>query len=347
MRGLVKKNRGVGNIELMDVDEPTPGPNEVKVEVAAAGICGTDIHIKHDHSFYTPPVVLGHEYAGTVVEVGSNVQDIEVGDRVVSPATAYCGRCYQCKMGHVNRCTAKNKRILGVSLADGAFAKYLVAPEYIIHKVPDRLSLEEAALAEPTACVVHSVVESTPIFPGDVVVVQGPGTMGLLAAQVARAMGAGKVIVTGTSADSWRLDIAKKTGADLTIDVQTSPDAVEIVQGVSIADGADVVIEASGSAAARRQAMEFVKTTGHISILGVQGSPTDINIDTMIEKELTMGGTWGTIPSSWVITLQMMASGQIDVNPLITHRLSLDEWDDGFELMETQKAIKVLFTDLS
>ncbi len=344
MRGLVKKSRGVGHIELIEIDEPSPSRNEVKIEVAAAGICGTDVHIKHDQTFYTPPVVLGHEYAGTIVETGPEVRDLQVGDRVVSPATAYCGRCYQCKMGHVNRCTAKNKKILGVSLANGAFAKYLVVPEYIIHKVPDGISLEEAALAEPTACVVHSLVESTPISPGDVVVVQGPGTMGLLAAQVARAMGAGTVIVTGVTSDQWRFDIAKKTGADMTIDVLTHKDAVEIVRSQSPSDGADVVIEASGSGAARRQSLEFVKTAGHVSLLGVQGRPTDLFLDTMIEKELTMTGTWGTLPSSWVITLQMLAKGLIDVKPLITHRLALDDWKRGFELMETQQAIKVLFT---
>jgi L-iditol 2-dehydrogenase len=246
----------------------------------------------------------------------------------------------------VNRCTCVDKRILGVSQANGAFAKFLVVPEYILHKVPKGLSMEEAALAEPTACVVHNVAERTPITPGDIVVVQGPGTMGLIAAQVAKAMGAGKVIMTGVTSDRWRLDIAEKTGTDITIDVQQDTDAVETVREHSDGLGADVVIEASGSGIARAQALDFVKVTGHVSLLGVQGSPTDINLDHMIEKELTMVGTWGTIPSSWVTTLRMMATGQINVKPIITHRLSLDEWEKGFDLMETQTAIKVLFTKL-
>jgi len=342
----MKAGRGVGNLEIREVDEPSPGTNEVLVEVAAAGICGSDIHIKHDRSFYTPPVILGHEYSGTVVEIGTDVQDIEVGERVVSPATAYCGRCYQCKTGHMNRCTAQDKRILGVSLANGAFAKYLTVPEYIVHRIPKGVSLEEAALAEPTACIVHAVAERTSICPGDTVVVQGPGTMGLLAVQVSKAMGAGKVIVTGVSSDRWRLDISEKTGADLTIDVQSVTNAADVVREHTGGLGADAVIEASGACVACSQALDFVKVAGHVSLVGVRGQSMEIDLDPMIEKELTMTGTWGTLPSSWVTTLRLLASRKIDVGPLITHRISLDNWENGFDLMETQQAIKVLFTDL-
>ncbi|MFW9921411.1 MAG: zinc-binding dehydrogenase [Candidatus Thorarchaeota archaeon] len=346
MKALMKIARGTGNIEIRDIEKPKPARGEVLIEVAAAGICGTDMHIRQDHSFYTPPVVLGHEYAGTVVEVGDGVKDIHLGDRVTSPATQYCGHCYQCKNAHVNRCTAEGKRILGVSLANGGFAKYVSVPEYVLHKVPDGLSLQEAALSEPAACVVRCVAERSPIAPGDVVLVQGPGTMGLIATQVAKAMGAAKVIVTGITSDQWRFEIAKSVGADITIDVLTEKNAVDVVRGETDCAGADVVIEASGSAAARRQALEFVKTTGHVTLLGTQGTNTDLYLDHVVEKELTMSGSWGTLPSTWVMTLRMMASGQLDVKPLITHRISLDEWEKGFELMETQKAIKVLFTQL-
>jgi len=345
MRGLMKTARGPGNLELKELAEPKPMKNEVMIEVAAAGICGTDIHIKHDQAFYTPPVVLGHEYSGKVVEIGSEVSQVSVGDLVVSPATQYCGLCYQCKTGHMNRCTAQNKKILGTSLANGAFAKYLTVPEYIIHKVPNSVTLEEAALAEPTACVVHSVIDKSPIIPGDVVVVQGPGTMGLLAAQVAKSMGAGKVILTGVSADQWRFDIAKKLGIDMPLNVQTDANPVQTVMDESDGRGADVVIEASGACIACNQALEFVKVAGHVTLLGIRGRPLDIDLDIMAVKELTMSGTWGTLPSSWVTTLRLMGSKKIDVAPLITNRISLSDWEKGFELMESQKAIKVLFTE--
>jgi L-iditol 2-dehydrogenase len=347
MRGLMKTARGPGNLELQELGEPTPAHDEVLVEVSAAGICGTDVHIKHDQAFYTPPVVLGHEYSGRVVTVGEDVSAVAPGELVVSPATAYCGKCYQCKTGHMNRCTAPDKKILGTSRANGAFAKYLVVPEYIVHKVPKQVTEEAAALAEPTACVVHSVIDKSPIQPGDVVVVQGPGTMGLLSAQVAKAMGAGKVILTGVSSDQWRFEIAKKTGVDITLDVQAESDPVGFVMSETDGRGADVVIEASGACVACSQALEFVKVAGHVTLLGVRGMPLSIDLDPMVTKELTMSGTWGTLPSSWVTTLRLMSSGKIDVEPLITHRISLSEWEKGFELMESQKAIKVLFTDLS
>jgi len=347
VRGLVKTARGVDNLELRELPDPRPSGSEVLVEVAAAGICGSDVHIKHDTTSYNPPVVIGHEYSGRVVEVGDSVTNIRVGDLVTSPATAYCGQCHPCKTGHMNRCTDPNRRILGYSRANGAFAKYLVVPEYIVHKLPDGLPLEEAALAEPTACVVHTIAELTPIRPGDVVLVQGPGTTGLIALQVARSMGAAKVIVTGMTADRWRLDIAERLGADLTMDVQQEQDAVEAVKRESHGVGADVVIEASGSGAARRQGFEFVKTAGYVSLIGIQGKATDINMDHIVMKELHVLGTWGTLPSTWVMTLRMMASRKIDVRPLITHRLPLREWQKGFDLMESQKAIKVLFTDMN
>ena len=341
----MKTARGVGNLELRELDDPKPKRDEVLIEVAAAGICGTDIHIKHDQAFYTPPVVLGHEYSGTVVEVGSDVTSVKVGDSVVSPATAYCGKCHQCKTGHMNRCTAEDKRILGTSRANGAFTKYLVVPDYIVHQVPKGVTMEEAALAEPMACVVHSIIDKTPICPGDVVVVQGPGTMGLMATQVAKAMGAGKVIVTGVSADQWRFDIAKKIGADMTIDVQAEENPLDIVKLETDGRGADAVIEASGACVACTQALDFVKVAGHVTLLGVRGRSADIDLDPIIVKELTMSGTWGTLPSSWVTTLRLMSTRKVDVSPLITHRISLAEWEKGFELMESQKAIKVLFTN--
>lgn len=340
----MKTARGPGNLELKEVDEPHPTNDEVLIEVAAAGICGTDVHIKHDQAFYTPPVILGHEYSGKVVEIGPDVTQVSTGDLVVSPATQYCGVCYQCKTGHMNRCTSEGKKILGTSLANGAFAKYLTVPEYIIHKIPKGVSMEEAALAEPTACVVHSVIDKSPIIPGDVVVVQGPGTMGLLAAQVAKSMGAGKVILTGVTADQWRFDIAKKIGVDMTLDVQVDSDPVKTVNDESDGRGADVVIEASGACIACSQALEFVKVAGHVTLLGIRGQPLSIDLDSMAVKELTMSGTWGTLPSSWVTTLRLMGTKKVDVSPLITNKISLAEWEKGFELMESQKAIKVLFT---
>ena len=342
----MKVDYGPENIELRDIEQPTPAKNEVLVETAAAGICGTDLHIKHDQTHYTAPVIMGHEYSGKVIEIGADVSTVKIGDLVVSPATAYCGQCFQCKTGHMNRCTDENRCILGVARANGAFASHLTVPEYIIHKIPQGVSLEEAALAEPTACAVHGILERTPISPGDTVVIQGPGTMGLLAIQIAKVMGAANIIITGVSADESRFTVAKSLGANMTVNVQTE-DPLKIIHDATDGLGADVVVECSGAGSARSQSLEFVRVAGHIGLVGVQGKESAVNLDRILEKELTVTGFWGTLPSSWVKTLRLLKSKQVDVNPLITHRIALSDWQEGFELMESQQAIKVLFTDLS
>ncbi|MFW9800288.1 MAG: zinc-binding dehydrogenase [Candidatus Thorarchaeota archaeon] len=341
----MKTARGVGNVELREVEVPTPLSDEVLVEVEAAGVCGSDMHIKHDSIFYSPPIILGHEYVGKVVETGDAITNFHEGDRVVSPPRAHCGHCYQCMTGHVNRCIAAGQRILGFT-ANGAFAKYVTVPGYILHRVPPSVAVEEATLAEPTACVVHAIVDNTLVRPGDVVVVLGPGPIGLLAIQISKVMGAGKVIVTGVSSDSTRLGIATATGADLTINVETESDPAGLVKEHTDGVGADVVIDASGAAAASSQALEFVKVAGNVALIGIIGRPTEINLDLIVEKELKMSGTWGSIPSAWVTTLRLMDQNMIDVKPLITHRIGLGDWEQGFELLEAQQAVKVVFTGL-
>jgi len=250
MRAVVKTKRGPGNVELRDVDVPKIAPDEVLIEVKRSGICGTDIHIYHDSAFYTPPVVLGHEYSGVIAQIGSEVSDFNVGERVTSPATIPCGTCFMCKINRPNRCIGEQKRILGSHKADGTFTKYVAVPSRILHKIPDALSFDEAAVVEPAACAIHNVSEIVGVNPGDIVVILGPGPMGLLSLQVAKISGAEKVVITGVGADKDRLRLAERLGADITINVEEE-DAVEIVKSITDGLGADVVIEASGASAAR------------------------------------------------------------------------------------------------
>lgn len=342
MTAVVKTKRGVGNIEVQEVEIPKVEPDSLLVEVKAAGICGTDIHILHDRSVYDPPVILGHEYAGIVIEAGRNVEGFSIGDRITSPATVPCGECMMCWMGHQNRCTSENKRILGVSKANGAFTKFVLVPAKIAHKVPPTVSFEEAALSEPTSCMVHAVAERVGVRAGDVVVFLGPGPMGLLGLQVAKAQGAGQVIVTGTRADKERLKLAKELGADIIINIEEE-DANEVVKGTTDGLGADIVFEAAGADTARRQAFELVRRTGKIGLIGITGKlTTDINLDQIVEKELDVIGSWGTIWTSWRRTLRLLASHQIKTAPLISAKLQLDDWERGFKLMEGKTAIKVL-----
>ncbi len=342
LKAVVKTKRGVGNIELLEVEEPDKiGPDELLLEIKATGICGTDIHIWHDQSVYVPPVILGHEYSGVVTQIGEKVENVNIGDLVTSPATVNCGVCYFCKTGHTNRCISAKKRILGVMGANGAFAKYMVVPARIIHKVPIEVNFEDAAVSEPTACAVHAAAEMGKIDLGDIVVIQGPGPMGLLTLQVVKAQGANQTIVTGISGDEERLKIAKELGADVTVNIEEE-DPVEIVGSLTNDLGADVVFEASGAVAARRQAFDLVKRTGKIIYIGITGKPSEIDLDQIVEKELKIIGSWGTVWTSWRKALKLIASGKVKGAPLVTSKMSLEEWEKGFQMMEEKKAIKVL-----
>ncbi len=343
MKAVVKTKRGPGNVILKDIKIPNVKPDEVLVEVKFTGICGTDIHINHDSTFYTPPVVLGHEYSGIVVKKGIHVKDFEIGDRVTSPATIPCGVCIMCRTNRANRCIGKQKRILGVHKADGTFAKYVAVPAVILHKIPENLSLEEAAVAEPVACVIHAVFERVNVQPGDIVVVLGPGPIGLVTLQAAKIAGATQVILTGVSADKERFRIARNLGAELIINVETE-DVVEIVKSLTDGLGADVVFEASGSSAARKQALNLVRRCGKIGLVGLTGRPVEINLDSIVEGELDVKGSWGTVWTSWRRALSLLSSGKIKILPLITSKLPLERWQDGFNLIEERKALKVLLT---
>jgi len=341
MKAVVKTRRGPQNVALIDADVPKTAPDEALIEVKSSGICGTDIHIYHDSAFYTPPVILGHEYAGVITEVDSEVSNFNVGDRVTSAATIPCGTCFMCRINRANRCVGEQKKILGAHKADGTFTRYVAVPGKILHRIPDNLSFDEAAVAEPVACAVHNICELVGIDPGDVVVVLGPGPVGLLSLQIAKVSGARQVIVTGVNADKDRLQLAEKLGADLTIIVDEE-DAVEVTKSMTGGLGADVVLEASGSSAARKQAFDIVRRCGKVGLIGLAGKPAEINLDRVVEGELDVKGSWGTIWTSWLKALGLMSSGRIRVSPLITAKLPLERWHDGFRMMEERKALKVL-----
>ena len=199
MQALVKTQKGSGFIELRDAPEPSPGAGEVLIEVKACGICGTDIHVWHDQFPYWPPVIMGHEFSGEIVAAGPETGLFKVGDRVVGePHTQACGHCYLCRTGNIQICALKRSPGWGI---DGAFTKYLKMPERLLHRIPDSMSYDLAALVEPTANTVHDVVERARVAAGDFVLVLGPGPIGLLAALTARAAGARAVAIVGAPAD--------------------------------------------------------------------------------------------------------------------------------------------------
>jgi L-iditol 2-dehydrogenase len=246
MIALVKHGKGEGRMSLTDRPIPICGEGEVLIRIAYGGICGTDIHILHDQFAYYPPVILGHEFSGEVVAVGKGVTGYGVGDRVVGePHNKHCGKCYLCRNGHIQNCM--DKRSIGWGI-DGCFTDYLVMPEKLLHRIPEGLSLEEAAMAEPAAIVAHQLLERARVTPGDSVVVMGMGPIGLLAAQMAKVAGAGKILLCGTDADEgYRKGIADELACyDRFINVQREDAAAVIMEETGI--GADLVVEASGGA---------------------------------------------------------------------------------------------------
>lgn len=338
MKALVKHTAGVGNVGVQEIPEPTPGPNEVKIEVKAAGICGTDIHIYYDEFKTTPPVVMGHELSGAVVEVGSEVSRCKVGDRVTSETYAKtCMKCRYCRSGEYNLCPSRMS--IG-SRVNGAFAKYLVIREENVHKLPETLSFEAAAVTEPLACCVHAVLEESVIRPGDVVVVSGPGTIGLLCLQLAKVAG-GTIVVCGTKQDERRLELARRLGADHTANAE-SGDLEEIVESLTDGCGADVVIECSGAGTSARACLGMVRRKGRYAQVGLFGKPVELDLDQVVYKELVVTGGNASTRSSWDKAIQLMGQGKVLTEPLISDKLPLAQWEEGLRKFKQRTGGKIL-----
>jgi L-iditol 2-dehydrogenase len=344
MKALVKTGKGVGLIEVRDVPVPSIGDGEVLIEIKAAGICGTDLHIYHDQFPYWPPVILGHEFAGVIAAVGKNVRDWKPGDRVVGePHTMACGRCWLCRTGNRQLCPEKRSPGWGI---DGCFAKYMRYPEpALLHRLPDNISFEEAALVEPTANVVTDVLERGRVEASDTVAVVGPGPIGLLAAMAAKAGGAAAVILIGTDADEeLRLPAARKIKSiDHILNVQRE-DVVKFTFDLTHGRGADLVIEASGAPRGVALAIELLRKLGRLTAIGLTGKPEiSFPYDVAMFKSATTIFNLSTSYTSWDTAIRLIGSGKIEIGPLITHRGGLDRWEEFFAALEEKKGIKGIF----
>jgi L-iditol 2-dehydrogenase len=341
MKALVKTQKGKGFLELREVPESTdPGAGEVKIRIAACGICGTDIHVKHDEFPYWPPVILGHEFSGTVVETGPGCVTAKVGDRIVAePHSRACGVCYLCRTGNVQICP--NKRSPGWGI-DGAMTSYITYPEKLLHKIPDHMTFDQAALVEPTANAVTDVIERAQLTAGDFAVVIGPGPIGLLAAMVARAAGAREVLVVGTPGDEkLRLSKARELGFK-TVNIGEQK-AEEVVLAMTGGLGADMVIECSGSPRAIPGTVDLIRKRGKICVIGLTGGKNvEVPWDKFAFKVCDVIFNLSTSYTSWDRTIALIASGQVPAEKLITHKAPLEEWDSVFTACENLQALKGL-----
>lgn len=341
MKALAKLKNGYGNLSLIDMNCPEISDDQVKIKVRYSGICGSDIHTyKGEYNKnHKTPLVLGHEFSGTVVGTGKRVDHVKVGDRVTSETTFYiCGECPYCETMDYNLCPSRKG--LGTQ-ADGSFAEYVVARGESVHVLPENVDLLSAALTEPLACCVHGVMEKAQISAGDTVLVSGPGTMGLLSAMVAKACGA-KVILSGTGRGKERLQLAQKLGVDRTVNLRDD-DLSAAVSELTHGYGVDTVIECSGAVPALTSAVELVRKKGTIVQVGLFASPLNpIDTNAVFNKEICYIGSRTSKPSSWGIALNLLSQGTVNAKALVTDIFSLADWQKGFQKMLDAKGIKII-----
>ena len=325
LRGLTKLAPGPGNVALADRTEPTAGPGHVVLDVVATGICGTDLHI-HDGEYPSvPPVTMGHEVSGVVAELGDGVDDSWLGARVVSETYfSTCGECSWCRSGRPNLC--RERRSIGTHV-DGGFARRLLVPVTNLHRIPDGLDEHAAAMAEPLACCCHSLLDPGRVAEGDRVLLVGPGPVGLLAAQVARASG-GDVHVRGTPRDATRLAAAEALG----FATSTTDDAAP--------GDFDVVVECSGHEAGMAFALESAARGGRYVQIGLAGKPVLLPFDLVCFKELSVTSGFASTPTSWTRALDVLESRQVELEPLLSHAIPLDEWERAFAATRAGAGIK-------
>ena len=339
MKAIVKYDRIDKAVDVREVPEPQITPDQVRIEVKAVGVCGSDVHMWREHQSWAIklPLVLGHEFAGVIAEVGANVTGWAVGDRVACETAAQvCGRCVYCMGGDYNLCPHR----LGYgALIDGSMTQFVAARPQILHRVPANVPLEYAALTEPVCVAMNALVEKTAIKPGDLTVIQGPGPIGIMALQVARLRGAGPIVMLGTDADEHRLEVAAELGADYTLNIQRE-DAVAFVPELGDGFGADLVVDCTGVSAALKQSMALVRPNGRITKIGWGPQPLDFSLDPLVQKAATLQGSFSHTFNTWERVIRLMADGKLNLDPVIGGMYGIDDWEEAFTKMEEGENVK-------
>jgi L-iditol 2-dehydrogenase len=339
MKAVVKTSSGIGNVEVMDVPEPKPKPDEVMVEVKAAAICGTDIHIYYDEYTNCPPVVLGHEMSGVVVEVGKKVTMFKAGDRVTSETFKYtCGHCRFCQIGLIGLCTERLS--MGVHV-DGAFTKYVLQREESLHRLPDNVDFDEGSLCEPMAAAVRAVYERANILPGDVVIVSGPGPIGLLCLQAAKLHGA-TLVLCGVTEDRNRLKLGKNLGADFVINVEKN--SLNLIRDITDGLGADAAFECAGARESLDQCIKTVRKGAQVIEVGLFGRNVEVNMDQGVIKELTILPSFTYRHRTWELAIKLLGEGKLKTAPLVSGHFPLTEWEKAFETVKARQGHKYLLS---
>lgn len=339
MKALVKAHAEKG-IWMQDIPEPTVGINDVKIKIKKTAICGTDLHIykwdEWSQKTINTPMIIGHEYVGAISEMGDGVKHLEVGDRVTGEGHIACGHCRNCRRGKLHVC----ENTIGVGVdRDGAFAEYLVIPADNVIKLDERISDEMASIMDPFGNATHTAL-SFPVL-GEDVLITGAGLIGSMATAICRFAGARNIVVSDIS--DYRLELAKKMGATMTI----NPAKGETIEG-AIEDlkmhGFDIGLEMSGSPQAFDSMISNMYNGSKIALLGILPNTTTVDWSKIIFKALTLKGIYGReMWETWYQMEQMLISG-IDLSPIITHRMHIDDFQEGFDIMESGQCGKVILS---
>lgn len=340
MRGLAKVSRNHGAMELVERDRPKPAADEALIAVDYAGLCGSDAGIYEFESAFERmdlPTVIGHEYAGRVVKVGEAVTKLDVGDRVVERPIRGCGDCYQCEIGESNVC--QDAVITGVD-HDGAYEPFVAVPEQALHPVSDSVAQRSAAMVEPTSIGARAVIENSRVTAGDRVLVEGPGPIGLLTAQIAAAQG-GTVVVSGVGQDDvYRLPLARDLGFETITVGEDDLDARsrDLTDGV----GYDVVFDTTGHPSGLTTAVEQVRKGGQIVLVGQTGETT-MPYSPLVRSELDLQCSYASMYEDFEHALRLIDAGAVDCDRFVDDRFSLLDADEAFEAFLAGETCKPVF----
>ena len=341
MKALVKFAYEDGAVEIRDVPEPRAEAGTVVVRVHTVGVCGSDVHMWHNSQSKSSkgnlPVTLGHESAGVIASIGSGITGWSVGDRVVcETAATICGACALCRAGRYNLCPYRE----GYGLKrDGGMAEFVLAEPRVLHRIPDNVSFERASMTEPCAVAYNAVVERAKVSPGDLVVIQGVGAIGILSLQIAILSGAGSTVVLGTDVDANRLAKAAEMGADHVVNISKA-DPLELISRLHDGLGADLVIDATGVSIALKQSLELVRPGGAIAKVGWGPQPLDFTLDPLVKKAVTLYGCYSHTWSTWENVLQLLSAGKLHPETAIGAVYDIDAWEEAFSAMQKGENIK-------
>lgn len=351
MKALARFGKEFGGYRMIDVPVPEVGPEDILLEIKAAAICGADMkHFRVENGSDEFNSIRGHEFAGKIVKVGSSVKDWRVGQRVVSDNSGHvCGVCPACEQGDFLCCEQKVNLGLDNNRWGGGFTKYCIVPGEIlrIHKhaiweIPENVKYEEAAVLDPICNSYKAIAQQSHFLPGQDIVVFGTGPLGLFAVQIARIMGAINIVMVGLEEDTKvRFGVAQQLGATHVVNA-SKEDVVKRCQEICGKDNLGLVVECSGANIALKQSIEMLRPNGEVVRVGMGFKPIEFSINDITSWNKSIIGHMAYDSTSWRNAIRLLASGAIKVQPMITHRIGLSEWEKGFEAMANKEAIKVI-----